>query len=340
MKAHQRHNDVPVIGGGVSTGSVSDDNERRASTPSTLSTEGAENTSGPGQIRVAAQARTAGRNHYGTFTLTADGATGATPRQHAERRRSSSSGRRTIRSPTASPRVSFAAPPPEGAGHHHGPNDVPVIGGSATGSVRERPMESRASTPITLRAAAARAELRRGPGQSSFAAQPAPRQNTTAHSRCTDGDGHGATPTTNSRRRSRAGRRPIAQRQLHRGLLDGTRPPAGAGQPSKGTTNRPCARWVQHRRGQRRPWRAGRQPPHHERIGVRRELRRDQGQSSLAGPKAQARGGRQPPTAPSREPPTPLELRRRQHETAIQPLVAPMTTDSFTRVSSDAPASS
>ncbi|BEP62344.1 hypothetical protein GmRootV213_28980 [Variovorax sp. V213] len=129
-------NDVPVIGG-VATGAVSED----ASTPN-LSTGGALTIADvdQGQSNFAPQASTAGSNGYGSFNLLADGSWSYT----------ADNSQSAIQQLGAGESISdsFIAVSSDGTANQlvtvtiTGTNDVPVIGGVASGAVSED-----ASTP-------------------------------------------------------------------------------------------------------------------------------------------------------------------------------------------------
>ncbi|MET3917919.1 VCBS repeat-containing protein [Variovorax sp. OAS795] len=152
-------NDVPVIGG-VATGTVSED----ASTPN-LSTSGALTIADvdQGQSTFAPQASTAGSNGYGSFALAADGSWTY----------AASNGQAAIQQLGAGQSIidSFTAVSSDGTASQlvtvtiTGTNDVPVIGGVATGTVSED-----ASTPnLSTSGALTIADVDQG--QSNFAPQ-------------------------------------------------------------------------------------------------------------------------------------------------------------------------
>ncbi|MDP9971727.1 VCBS repeat-containing protein [Variovorax paradoxus] len=152
-------NDVPVIGG-VASGAVSED----ASTPN-LSTGGALTIADvdAGQSNFALQAGTAGSNGYGSFTLAANGAWTYT----------ANNGQAAIQQLGAGQSIndSFTAVSSDGTASRvvtvtiTGTNDVPVIGGVASGAVSED-----ASTPnLSTNGALTIADV--DTGQSSFTAQ-------------------------------------------------------------------------------------------------------------------------------------------------------------------------
>ncbi|OEZ27266.1 beta strand repeat-containing protein, partial [Variovorax boronicumulans] len=152
-------NDAPVIGG-VATGAVSED----ASTPN-LSTSGALTIADvdAGQSNFAPQASTAGGNGYGSFTLAANGAWTYT----------ANNGQAAIQQLGAGQSISdsFTAVSSDGTASRvvtvtiTGTNDVPVIGGVASGAVSED-----ASTPnLSTNGALTIADV--DAGQSSFTAQ-------------------------------------------------------------------------------------------------------------------------------------------------------------------------
>ncbi|SDE38216.1 VCBS repeat-containing protein [Variovorax sp. CF079] len=124
-------NDVPVIGG-VASGAVSEDD----STPN-LSTSGVLTIADvdQGQSNFAPQASTVGSNGYGSFTLAADGSWGYT----------ASNGQGAIQQLGAGQSISdsFTAVSSDGTASQlvtvtiTGTNDVPVIGGVASGAVSE-----------------------------------------------------------------------------------------------------------------------------------------------------------------------------------------------------------
>ncbi|KQU91036.1 hypothetical protein ASC78_18800 [Variovorax sp. Root318D1] len=152
-------NDVPVIGG-VATGGLSED----ASTPN-LSTGGALTIADvdQGQSNFAPQASTAGSNGYGSFTLAADGSWTYI----------ANNGQGAIQQLGAGQSISdsFTAVSSDGTASQvvtvtiTGTNDVPVIGGVASGAVTED-----ASTPnLSISGVLTIADV--DAGQSSFAAQ-------------------------------------------------------------------------------------------------------------------------------------------------------------------------
>ncbi|MFS2206072.1 VCBS domain-containing protein, partial [Variovorax sp. Varisp36] len=152
-------NDVPVIGG-VASGAVTED----ASTPN-LSTSGALTIADvdQGQSSFAAQAGTAGSHGYGSFTLAANGSWTYT----------ANNGQTAIQQLGAGESISdsFIAVSSDGTASQivtvtiTGTNDVPVIGGVATGAVTEDASMPNLSTGGALTIADVDA------GQSSFAAQ-------------------------------------------------------------------------------------------------------------------------------------------------------------------------
>jgi VCBS repeat-containing protein len=152
-------NDVPVIGG-VATGALSEDD----STPN-LSTSGALTIADvdAGQSNFAPQASIAGGNGYGSFTLAANGAWTYT----------ANNGQAAIQQLGAGQSISdsFTAVSSDGTASRvvtvtiAGTNDVPVIGGVASGAVSED-----ASTPnLSTNGALTIADV--DAGQSSFTAQ-------------------------------------------------------------------------------------------------------------------------------------------------------------------------
>ncbi|WP_217493496.1 VCBS domain-containing protein, partial [Variovorax boronicumulans] len=152
-------NDVPVIGG-VASGAVSED----ASTPN-LSTGGALTIADvdAGQSNFASQANTAGGNGYGSFTLAADGTWAYT----------ADNSQAAIQQLGAGESISdsFTAVSSDGTASQvvtvtiTGTNDVPVIGGVASGAVSED-----ASTPnLSTSGALTIADVDQG--QSNFAPQ-------------------------------------------------------------------------------------------------------------------------------------------------------------------------
>ncbi|MDQ0027475.1 VCBS repeat-containing protein [Variovorax paradoxus] len=152
-------NDVPVIGG-VATGAVSED----ASTPN-LSTGGALTIADvdQGQSSFAPQGTTAGSNGYGSFTLASDGSWSYT----------ADNSQAAIQQLGAGQSISdsFTAVSSDGTASQVvtvtivGTNDVPVIGGVATGAVSED-----ASTPnLSTSGALTIADVDQG--QSNFAPQ-------------------------------------------------------------------------------------------------------------------------------------------------------------------------
>ncbi|MDP9911823.1 VCBS repeat-containing protein [Variovorax boronicumulans] len=152
-------NDVPVIGG-VASGAVSED----ASTPN-LSTSGALTIADvdQGQSNFAPQASTAGSSGYGSFTLATDGTWTYTADNSQSAIQQLGAGQSISDSFTA---VSF-----DGTASQlvtvtiTGTNDVPVIGGVASGAVTED-----ASTPnLSTNGALTIADV--DAGQSSFTAQ-------------------------------------------------------------------------------------------------------------------------------------------------------------------------
>ncbi|MBT2334163.1 VCBS domain-containing protein [Variovorax paradoxus] len=152
-------NDVPVIGG-VATGAVTED----ASAPN-LSTSGALTIADvdAGQSSFTAQAGTVGSNGYGSFTLAANGSWAYT----------AGNGQSAIQQLGAGQSIndSFTAVSSDGTASQvvtvtiAGTNDVPVIGGVASGAVTEDASAPNLSTSGALTIADADA------GQSSFAAQ-------------------------------------------------------------------------------------------------------------------------------------------------------------------------
>ncbi|MDQ0568544.1 VCBS repeat-containing protein [Variovorax paradoxus] len=152
-------NDVPVIGG-VASGAVSED----ASTPS-LSTSGALTIADvdAGQSNFAPQASTAGGNGYGNFTLAADGSWSYTADNNQSAIQQLGAGE--------SLSDSFTAVSSDGTASQlvtvtiTGTNDVPVIGGVATGALNEDASTPNLSTSGALTIADVDA------GQSSFTAQ-------------------------------------------------------------------------------------------------------------------------------------------------------------------------
>ncbi|MDP9928991.1 VCBS domain-containing protein [Variovorax paradoxus] len=152
-------NDVPVIGG-VASGAVSED----ASTPN-LSTSGALTIADvdAGQSTFAPQASTAGSGGYGSFTLAADGSWTY----------AANNGQATIQQLGAGQSLSdsFTAVSSDGTASQvvtvtiTGTNDVPVIGGVASGAVNEDGSAPNLSTGGALTIADVDA------GQSSFTAQ-------------------------------------------------------------------------------------------------------------------------------------------------------------------------
>jgi VCBS repeat-containing protein len=152
-------NDVPVIGG-VASGAVNED----ASTPN-LSTSGALTIADvdAGQSNFAPQASIAGGNGYGSFTLAANGAWTYT----------ANNGQAAIQQLGAGQSISdsFTAVSSDGTASRvvtvtiTGTNDVPVIGGVASGAVSED-----ASTPnLSTNGALTIADV--DAGQSNFAPQ-------------------------------------------------------------------------------------------------------------------------------------------------------------------------
>jgi VCBS repeat-containing protein len=152
-------NDVPVIGGVVS-GAVSEDD----STPN-LSTSGALTIADvdAGQSNFASQASTAGSNGYGSFTLATDGNWSYTADNSQAAIQQLGAGQSII--------DSFTAVSSDGTASQlvtvtiTGTNDVPVIGGVASGSVSEDASTPNLSTSGALTIADVDA------GQSSFTAQ-------------------------------------------------------------------------------------------------------------------------------------------------------------------------
>jgi VCBS repeat-containing protein len=152
-------NDVPVIGGVVS-GAVSEDD----STPN-LSTSGALTIADvdAGQSNFASQASTAGSNGYGSFTLATDGNWSYTADNSQAAIQQLGAGQSII--------DSFTAVSSDGTASQlvtvtiTGTNDVPVIGGVASGSVSEDASTPNLSTGGALTIADVDA------GQSSFTAQ-------------------------------------------------------------------------------------------------------------------------------------------------------------------------
>ncbi|MBT2325016.1 VCBS domain-containing protein [Variovorax paradoxus] len=152
-------NDVPVIGG-VASGAVSED----ASAPN-LSTSGALTIADvdAGQSSFTAQAGTTGSNGYGSFTLAADG-TWAYTADNSQAAIQQLGAGQTIND-------SFTAVSSDGTTSQAvtvtitGTNDVPVIGGVASGSVSEDDSANNLSTSGALTIADVDA------GQSSFTAQ-------------------------------------------------------------------------------------------------------------------------------------------------------------------------
>ncbi|CAN7687710.1 VCBS domain-containing protein [Variovorax sp. LjRoot84] len=152
-------NDVPVIGG-VASGAVSEDD----STPN-LSTSGALTIADvdQGQSSFAAQASVVGSNGYGSFTLAADGSWSY----------SADNGQAAIQQLGASQSISdsFTAVSSDGTASQvvtvtiSGTNDVPVIGGVASGAVSEDDSTPNLSTSGVLTIADV------DQGQSSFATQ-------------------------------------------------------------------------------------------------------------------------------------------------------------------------
>ncbi|TSD54720.1 tandem-95 repeat protein [Variovorax sp. KBS0712] len=152
-------NDVPVIGG-VASGAVSED----ASTPN-LSTSGALTIADvdAGQSNFAPQASTAGSNGHGSFTLAANGNWSYT----------ASNGQTAIQQLGAGQSISdsFTAVSSDGTASQvvtvtiTGTNDVPVIGGVASGAVSEDASTPNLSTSGALTIADVDA------GQSNFAPQ-------------------------------------------------------------------------------------------------------------------------------------------------------------------------
>ncbi|MET3440641.1 VCBS repeat-containing protein [Variovorax paradoxus] len=152
-------NDVPVIGG-VASGAVSED----ASTPN-VSTSGALTIADvdQGQSNFAPQASTAGGNGYGNFTLAADGNWTYT----------ANNGQAAIQQLGAGESISdsFTAVSSDGTASQlvtvtiTGTNDVPVIGGVATGATSEDESTPNLSTGGALTIADVDA------GQSNFAPQ-------------------------------------------------------------------------------------------------------------------------------------------------------------------------
>ena len=152
-------NDVPVIGG-VASGAVSEDD----STPN-LSTSGALTIADvdAGQSNFAPQASTAGSNGYGSFTLATDGSWSYT----------ANNGQAAIQQLGAGQSISdsFAAVSSDGTASQlvtvtiTGTNDVPVIGGVASGALSEDASTPNLSTSGALTIADVDA------GQSSFTAQ-------------------------------------------------------------------------------------------------------------------------------------------------------------------------
>src|SRR5205085_1246428 len=129
-------NDVPVIGG-VSIGSVTEDNGAAGIVAGDLTTGGALTIADvdAGQSNFAIQAGTAGSNHHGTFTLAANGNWTYSADNTQAAIQQLGAGQSITDSFTA---VSF-----DGTASQvvtvtiHGTNDVPVIGGVVTGSVTE-----------------------------------------------------------------------------------------------------------------------------------------------------------------------------------------------------------
>ncbi|SDH36793.1 VCBS domain-containing protein [Variovorax sp. OV700] len=152
-------NDVPVIGG-VASGAVSED----ASTPN-LSTSGALTIADvdQGQSNFAPQASTAGSNGYGSFNLLADGSWSYTTDNNQSAIQQLGAGQSII--------DSFTAVSSDGTASQvvtvtiTGTNDVPTIGGVASGAVSED-----ASTPnLSTGGALTIADVDQG--QSNFAPQ-------------------------------------------------------------------------------------------------------------------------------------------------------------------------
>ncbi|WP_418147726.1 VCBS domain-containing protein [Variovorax paradoxus] len=153
-------NDVPVIGG-VATGAVSED----ASTPN-LGTGGALTIADvdAGQSNFAPQASTAGGNGYGSFTLATDGTWTYTADNSQAAIQQLGAGEAISDSFTA---VSFDGTASQlVAVTITGTNDVPVIGGVASGALSEDASTPNLSTGGALTIADVDA------GQSSFTAQP------------------------------------------------------------------------------------------------------------------------------------------------------------------------
>jgi VCBS repeat-containing protein len=152
-------NDVPVIGG-VASGAVSEDN----STPN-LSTSGTLTIADvdQGQSSFAPQAGTAGSNGYGSFSLLADGSWSYTANNNQSAIQQLGAGQ--------SISDSFTAMSSDGTASHlvtvtiTGTNDVPLIGGVASGAVSEDDSTTNLSTGGVLTIADV------DQGQSSFAAQ-------------------------------------------------------------------------------------------------------------------------------------------------------------------------
>ncbi|MFS2164930.1 VCBS domain-containing protein, partial [Variovorax sp. Varisp62] len=152
-------NDVPVIGG-IASGAVSED----GSAPN-LSTGGALTIADvdAGQSNFTAQPGTAGSNGYGSFTLAADGSWSYTADNSQAAIQQLATGQ-TISD-------SFTAVSSDGTASQvvtvtiTGTNDVPVIGGVASGAVTEDASAPNLSTGGALTIADVDA------GQSSFAAQ-------------------------------------------------------------------------------------------------------------------------------------------------------------------------
>ncbi|TMJ61059.1 MAG: hypothetical protein E6G82_09025, partial [Alphaproteobacteria bacterium] len=159
-------NDVPVIGG-VSIGSVTEDNGAAGIVAGDLTTGGALTIADvdAGQSNFAIQAGTAGSNHHGTFTLAANG----------NWTYSGDNTQAAIQQLGAGQTLtdSFTAVSSDGSNSQlvtvtiHGTNDVPVIGGSFTGSVAED--VGVVSSHISTSGALSIADVDQG--QSSFTAQ-------------------------------------------------------------------------------------------------------------------------------------------------------------------------
>ena len=314
-------NDVPVIGG-VASGAVSED----ASTPN-LSTSGALTIADvdQGQSNFTPQASTAGSNGYGSFTLAADGNWTYTADNSQSAIQQLGAGQ--------SISDSFTAVSSDGTASQvvtvtiTGTNDVPVIGGVASGCGERGCLD--AEPEHQRRADDCRCRCRpvqlRAPGR--HRRQQRLRQLHAGGRRQLDLHGR-----QQPERDPAAGRRPVDQRQLHRGVLRRHGQPGG-----DRDHHRHQRRAGDRRRGQRCGERGCLDAePEHQRCADDRRCRPGPVQLHAPGEHRRQQRLRQLHAGGRRQ----LDLHGQQQPGAIQQLGAGQSiSDSFTAVSSDGTAS-